>query len=161
MRTLPLVSTVMSLVFGLILMFWLEPSFLLEWRIAATSAIWPATAGTLQEVRRFPIGGRGGIARFALVKFGYTVSGRTYVRSQILCRCSSAPAAEDIVRDFAKGIPVSVFYDPARPSLSVVQRRGFDAAFFAEWGLKLASVLLFVLVIPIALWALGLGNSRP
>jgi hypothetical protein len=161
MRTLPLVSTVMSLLFGLVLVSWLEPSFLQEWRIAAFSSMWPATAGTLQDIRGLPLSGRRAALHFAVVRFGYTVSGRKYVRSQILCKCSSARAAQDILRNFAKGHPVPVFYDPARPSLSVVQPRGFDAAFLTEWALKVASVLLFVVFIPIGLWALGFGGVQP
>ena len=161
MRTLPIVSIVMSLVFGLLLMFRLEPSFLQEWRIAAFSSVWPTTAGTLQDIRRLPLGGHRAALRMAAVRFGYTVSGRKYVRSQILCKCSGAAAADEILRDFSKGLPVPVFYDPARPALSVVQPRGFDAAFLTEWALKLASVLLFVLIIPIASWALGCGSARP
>jgi hypothetical protein len=162
MRVFPVVSSVMSLAFGLVLMFWLEPSFLLELRIAAFSSVWPATMGTLQEIRRLPFGDRReGAMRFASVTFGYTVSGRKYARSQILCRCRSASATENILRNFSTGVPVPVFYDPVRPSLSVVQPRGFDAAFLTEWSLKLVSVLLFVAVIPIALWALRSGRESP
>lgn len=162
MRAFPLVSSIVSLAFGLVLAFWLKPSFSLELRIAAFSSMWPKINGKVLGARTFsPSGGRTGATHHALVTFEYDVSGRKYTRSQVLCECTSIVAAEDVLRDFSKGAPVAVFYDPVSPSLSVVQPRGFDAAFLTKWTLEIASVLLFVLVIPISLWVLGAAGTFP
>ena len=162
MRAFPLVSSIVSLAFGFVLAFWLKPSFSLELRIAAFSSMWPTVTGKVLDVRTLSLsGGRTGATHHALVTFEYDVSGRKYTRSQVLCECTSIVAAEDVLRDFSKGIPVPVFYDPVSPSLSVVQPRGFDAAFLTKWTFETASILLFVLVIPISLWALSAAGTSP
>lgn len=160
MRAFPLVSSIVSLAFGLVLAFWLKPSFSLELRIAAFSSMWPTVTGTILDVRAFSLGSGGtGATHHALVTFEYDVSGQKYRHSQVLCECTSIVAAEDVLRDFSKGAPVPVFYDPVSPYLSVVQPRGFDAAFLTKWSFEIASVLLFVLVIPISLWVLGAAGT--
>jgi Protein of unknown function (DUF3592) len=160
MRAFPLVSSIVSLAFGLVLAFGLKPSFSLELRIAAFSSMWPTITGKVLGVRAFSLsGGSTGATHHALVTFEYDVSGHRYTRSQVLCECTSRVAAEDVLRDFSKGAPVSVFYDPVSPSLSVVQPRAFDAAFLTKWTFEIASILLFVLVIPISLWVLGAAGT--
>lgn len=159
MRAFPLISSIVSLTFGLVLAFWLKPSFSLELRIAAFSSIWPTVTGKVLDVQTFSLSG--GAAHHALVTFEYDVSGHQYTRSQVLCECTSIVAAEDVLRDFSKGVRVPVFYDPVSPSLSVVQPRGFDAAFLTKWTFEVASILLFVLVIPISLWALRAVGTSP
>lgn len=162
MRAFPLISSIVSLAFGLVLAFWLKPSFSLELRIAAFSSMWPTVTGKILDVQTFSLsGGRTGATHHALVTFEYDVSGHKYTRSQVLCECTSIVAAEDVLRDFSKGVPVPVFYDPVSPSLSVVQPRGFDAAFLTKWTFEMASVLMFVLVIPISLWALRAAGTSP
>jgi uncharacterized protein DUF3592 len=158
MRVFPLVSSIASVVFGLALVFWFEPSFSSELRIAAFSSMWPEIKGKVLDVRTFSLSNGGPEAtHHALVTFEYDVSGQRYARSQVLCECASAVAAEDALRNFSRGNPVSVFYDPVSPSLSVVQPRAFDAAFLTKWALEMASALLFVLVIPISHWTLRAG----
>lgn len=162
MRAFPLVSSIVSLAFGLILMSWLEPSFSSELRIAAFSSMWPAITGKVLDVRTFSLSGsRAATTHHALVTFEYHVSGQSYTRSQVLCECATIFAAEDVLRNYSKGAPVAVFYDPVSPSLSVVQPRGFDAAFLTKWTLEMASILLFILVIPISLWASRAGSTSP
>ena len=159
MRAFPLISSIVSLAFGLVLAFWLKPSFSLELRIAAFSSMWPTVTGKVLDVQTFSLSG--GATHHALVTFEYDVSGHKYTRSQVLCECTSIVAAEDVLRDFSKGVPVPVFYDPVSPSLSVVQPRGFDAAFLTKWTFEVASILLFVLVIPISLWVLRAAGTSP
>jgi|SRR5882672_409592 len=159
MKRGPLAAGLVSLAFGIALALCLDSSFLSEVRIATFSSIWPTSTGTVLDTRTFGLGGKWSTHR-ATVTYTYDASGRTYKSSQVLCECVSSLAADEALHKFPIGKQTSVFYDPISPSLSVVQLRGFDAAFLMKWGLAITAVLLFTAVLPIALWILS-SNSAP
>jgi uncharacterized protein DUF3592 len=161
MKATPLIGSLVSLTFGVALWHFLAPSLLDEVRIAAFSSVWPITRGTILETQSQRWSGRRvPSAYLAIVRFRYDVSEHMYTRSQVLCECTSPSTADNALRNFPKGAQTSVFYDPISPSLSVVETRGFDAAFLVKWGLEVTAILLFIAVLPITLWVLS-SNRAP
>jgi len=154
-----LVAGLVSVAFGLTLGVWLEPSLLSDVRIAAYSREWPETNGTVLESRTLRLSSRFSSAYLAVVTYVYEVSDRKHIRSQVLCECPSELAADELLLRFPKGRQTAVFYHASDPSLSVVQRRGFDGRFLAQWGLEIGSILMFVVVLPLSLWILSSNSA--
>jgi Protein of unknown function (DUF3592) len=125
-------------------------------RAALAAARWPTTTGTIlsstaEAQRVFAPGGRTTTqVWWPLVEYSYTVDGRSYYSSRLAFGANVGGArtlAEATVARYPGGSQVTVYFDPANPSSSVLEPRiafawftlvltiGFFAAalFFSGW----------------------------
>lgn|SRR5579864_725458 len=161
METPRLIACVVSVLFGIAIAVWLAPMLIADTRIGIYSSKWPMTTGTVVEHRdSYFATNRGGPLYLPMVTYTYVVSGHVYVGSQVFCDCGNWQSSRASLKKFPKGVGTSVFYDPADPSLSVIEPHTFDSQFFVKWGLEVAFVVLFVIVFPVVLWILG-SNKTP
>ena len=93
--------------------------FNLQKKKAAQS--WPSTAGaiTASDIHRSR-DSDGDVQEEARVLYSYTVNGKVYQSSRI--GFITVGTASQLVQRYPIGKPVDVFYDPANPSSSVLQR---------------------------------------
>lgn len=105
---------------------------------ARVSASWPSVMGTLirADTKTSP-GGK----YSADVRYNYRVDGRDFVGSKVRLsdgNYKQRESVERMIRDLAPGQPVPVFYNPADPSIAVLQ----TGAGFQEYALLFVPVLM-------------------
>ncbi len=99
------------------------------WQIKQGSPNWPHVMGEMLEARaraRNETGDQRGTPThdwFTEVRYRYTVNGQTYTGTRLrafgLNHMDEASALHELA-PFPKGQPVKVYYDPAKPSSSVL-----------------------------------------
>lgn len=114
------------------------------------TADWVSTSGAIIESRIVPVARRG--PDEAALKYRYVVAGRPMLGDRIgYMRFSTEAGARRLVDSLPVGAAVLVYYDPANPERSVLQRGGTTTA-------------LIVLSVGLALivgWRLALRQVTP
>ena len=95
---------------------------------AAASLTWSAVQGTVTSslLTSFTTDDNASVNYQAKVEYNYTVAGKSYQGKRIAFGAAASnnqQAEEALVRKYAVGTTVEVFYDPAKPSDAVLERK--------------------------------------
>lgn len=130
-------------------------------RLVAKSQSWPSTPGTVTRSELGTSRGTSGPGRTpnrtfsARIEYRYMVGPKVY-RNNTICiggelNTSFRSRAESRLRQYPEGAEVPVFYDPANPARSCLERRGEIALFGYLIGSVFALIGLLILFDIIAL----------
>jgi hypothetical protein len=124
---------------------------LVEWRAARAAAAWPTADGIVLSAGTEVAEQRGRSLTYfdaVAVTYRYTAGGVEQTGDQIDLSGrpirAYSPAGRDLLARLSPGAPVTVFFDPADPSRSILQNETTPDAMLAGGGLFLLG--LFVLL---------------